>query len=199
MNGGRMARSGWVLFVVVTMGWGIAWADIFTYRDASGTLCYTDSPDACQIDIMGARPMESGKKYSSERIWSSSAYDVIIVRAAQAHNLPFALVKAVIHAESGFNPRALSPKGAKGLMQLMPENVAFYKIKDPFDPYENIMGGAAYLKHLLTDFEGNRRLALAAYNAGPTRVKHHRGIPPIAETRAYVAKVERFNTYYSAY
>ncbi|VVS92988.1 lytic transglycosylase domain-containing protein [Desulfoluna spongiiphila] len=193
-----MARRGWLFFFGVMMAWATAGADIYIYRDASGTLCYTDSPDARQIDMMGARPMATGKKKSSKRMWSSSAYDAIIVRAAEANSLSFALVKAVIHAESGFNPRALSPKGAKGLMQLMPENVAFYNIKDPYDPYENIMGGTAYLKRLLTDFKGNRRLALAAYNAGPTKVRRHKGIPPIAETQAYVTKVERFNTYYSA-
>ncbi|VFQ43781.1 transglycosylase slt domain 1 [Desulfoluna butyratoxydans] len=194
-----MARSRWMIVLWMVMGLTAAEADIYIYRDASGTLCYTDSPDARQIDLMGARPMGGQKKQKNGRMWSSSAYDAIIVRAAEAHSISFALVKAVIHAESGFNPRALSPKGAKGLMQLMPHNVAFYKIKNPYDPYENIMGGTAYLKSLLTDFKGNRKLALAAYNAGPTTVRHHKGIPPIAETRAYVAKVERFNSYYSAH
>lgn len=179
------------------MVWGPAGAEIYTYKDASGNIHYTDSPNARQIDIMGARPLDRHKKASTEKVWSSSAYDLLIVEAAETYNVPFALVKAVIHAESAFNPRALSPKGAKGLMQLMPVNVRFYQIKDPYDPRENIMGGCAYLKRLLTDFQGNTQMALAAYNAGPTRVKYHNGVPPIAETQAYVAKVERFNLYYS--
>ncbi|BCS98159.1 lytic transglycosylase [Desulfoluna limicola] len=189
-------RVGWMVFLVL-MVWGSADAEIYMYRDTSGQIHFTDSPNARHIDIMGARPLEKPKVAPSERVWSSTAYDAFIVQAAERYNVPFALVKAVIHAESGFNPRALSAKGAKGLMQLMPVNISFYKIKDPYDPLENIMGGSAYLKRLLTDFQGNTKMALAAYNAGPTKVKHHNGIPPIAETRAYVAKVERFNKYYS--
>lgn len=177
--------------------WVPAGAEIFAYKDTSGNTHYTDSPNARHIDVMGARPIDRRTKASSERVWSSSAYDPLILKAAKRHNVPFALVKAVIHAESGFNARALSPQGAKGLMQLMPVNIAFYKIKDPYDPQENIMGGCAYLKLLLTDFQGNLKMALAAYNAGPTNVKHHKGVPPFAETRAYVAKVEQFNRYYS--
>ena len=191
-----MRRSGWVVFVALML-WVPAGAEIYTYKDVSGNIHYTDSPSARQIDIMGARSLDRHKKASTERVWSSSAYDAFILKAAQKYNVPFALVKAVIHAESAFNARALSPKGAKGLMQLMPVNVSFYKIKDPYDPQENIMGGSAYLKRLLTDFQGNTKMALAAYNAGPTKVKHHNGVPPFAETQAYVAKVERFNLYYS--
>lgn len=192
-----MVRKGWLVVMAAWMVGGPAAAEIYTYRDASGNTHFTDSPTAHQIDILGARSLNRGKKAPAKRVWSSTAYDPLIVKAAEAYDLPFALVKAVIHAESGFNPRALSPKGAKGLMQLMPPNIVFYHIKDPYDPYENIMGGAAYLKRLLTVFEGNRQWALAAYNAGPTQVKRHRGIPPIAETRAYVAKVERFHRYYT--
>lgn len=191
-----MVRRGWVVFLVM-MVWMPASAEIYMYKDASGQTHFTDSPNAHHIDMMGARSLEKPRVASSERVWSSTAYDAFIVKAAETYNVPFALVKAVIHAESGFNPRALSAKGAKGLMQLMPVNITFYKIKDPYDPQENIMGGCAYLKHLLTDFQGNTKMALAAYNAGPTKVKHHNGIPPIAETQAYVAKVERFNDYYS--
>ncbi|WP_300672074.1 lytic transglycosylase domain-containing protein [Desulfoluna sp.] len=191
-----MRPKGWILCLALVV-WAPAGAEIYTYKDASGQIYFTDSPGAHEIDIMGARRLDRHKKGGSPKLWSSSAFDPLIVKAAAKHNLPFALIKAVIHAESAFNPKALSPKGAKGLMQLMPQNIAFYKIKNPFDPDENIMGGAAYLKLLLTDFKGNRKLALAAYNAGPTKVKECQGVPPIAETRAYVAKVERFNRYYS--
>lgn len=201
MAGGSATRRGWLSVCGVLMVWAMgapAGAEIYTYRDSSGNVYFTDSPNAHEIDVMGARYLE-GQEVSAmpKKVWSSSAFDAFIMKASERHQVPFALVKAVIHAESGFNPRALSPKGAKGLMQLMPENVSFYKLKDPYDPRENIMAGCAYLKHLLSVFEGNMRLALAAYNAGPGNVKTHNGIPPFAETQAYVAKVERFNRYYS--
>ena len=184
-----------VILMVLWMG-GTAQAEIYIFKDVEGHIHFTDSPSSYEIDILGAHPLKK-KRVPKERVWSSTSYDAFILKAAESHELPFALIKAVIHAESGFNPKALSSKGAKGLMQLMPVNVAFYKLTNPFDPLENIMGGAAYLKHLMTAFKGNTDFALAAYNAGPTRVKIHNGIPPIAETRAYVVKVQRLHRYYS--
>ena len=193
-----MEKFGPIFFTLVLM---VLWvgtparAEIYLFKDADGHIHFTDSPSSHDIDIMGAHPLKK-KRAPKERVWSSSSYDAYIMKAAESHQLSFALIKAVIHAESGFNPKALSPKGAKGLMQLMPVNVAHYKLANPFDPRENIMGGAAYLKHLMTLFKGNTEHALAAYNAGPTQVKIHKGIPPIAETRVYVAKVQRLYRYY---
>ncbi|MBS0434775.1 MAG: lytic transglycosylase domain-containing protein [Proteobacteria bacterium] len=110
--------------------------------------------------------------------------------AAQRHALPESLLAAVIAVESGFNPKAVSPKGAKGLMQLMPETARRFGVKDVFAVQENLNGGAAYLRWLLTQFDNDLQLALAAYNAGEGAVaRAGRRIPAYAETQDYVAKV----------
>lgn len=116
-------------------------------------------------------------------------WDETIVEAATAHRLDPRLVRAVIQVESGFDPRAVSSKGAMGLMQLMPETARLLEVSDPFSPEENIKGGTAYLRRLLVRFDESLELALAAYNAGPSAVERYRGIPPFRETRSYVRKV----------
>lgn len=103
--------------------------------------------------------------------------------------LPRGLVEAVARVESGLNPRAVSPAGALGLMQLMPATARALGANDPFDPAQNVEAGARYLRHLLDRFGGNLRLALAAYNAGPGAVERYGGVPPYSETRTYVEKV----------
>jgi soluble lytic murein transglycosylase len=100
----------------------------------------------------------------------------------------------LIKAESDFNPRAVSSAGAQGLMQLMPENIKSLNIKNPFDPRENIMGGAQYLKQLITRFGGKLPLALAAYNAGPGVVEQYQRVPPFRETENFVQQVMKFYT-----
>lgn len=116
-------------------------------------------------------------------------YDPIIQKAAETFNMDFSLIKAVIDAESSFDPEAVSSAGAKGLMQLMPATAKALGVTDSANPVENIMGGARYLKGLLERFNNNEALALAAYNAGPGRVKQYGGIPPFKETQAYVKRV----------
>ena len=119
-------------------------------------------------------------------------YDHFIMAASERHGIEFPLLKAIIKAESDFNPKAVSKKGAKGLMQIMPFNFKALKINDPFDPWENIMGGTTYFKQLLDRFEGKLKLALAAYNAGPQRVEESGSIPPIKETEEYVRRVIKY-------
>lgn len=127
------------------------------------------------------------KKVSSDL--ASSGYSSLINTYAQKYNLDSGLIEAVINAESGFNPEAVSPKGALGLMQLMPATARELGVKNPFDPAQNIEGGTRYLRSLLDDFKGDLPLALAAYNAGAKTVKEQGGIPPFKETQDYVKKV----------
>lgn len=118
------------------------------------------------------------------------AYDNIIDEAATKHGLDPDLIHAVIQTESEFNPLAVSPVGAQGLMQLMPEVQAELGVTDPFDPRENIMAGSEYLKRLLARHNGDIALTLASYNAGPGNVSKFKGVPPFKETRAYVKKIK---------
>ena len=117
------------------------------------------------------------------------AYDHLIAEAAALYDLKPALIKAVIRTESSFDPLVVSPMGAQGLMQLMPSLAAEMGVTNAFDPRENIMGGAKYLRQLLDATRGSIPLALASYNAGPATVARYKGIPPFKETRNYVKKI----------
>uniref|UniRef100_UPI0040559DAA transglycosylase SLT domain-containing protein n=1 Tax=Candidatus Electrothrix sp. TaxID=2170559 RepID=UPI0040559DAA len=138
-----------------------------------------------------ALKLRSGKNWKHT---DTSRFDKDIRYAARAHKVDPLLIKAMIKTESAFNRHAVSPKGAQGLMQLMPATAKDLQVKDPFNPRQNIYGGTKYIKWLLKRFNGDLRLSLAAYNAGPARVKNK--IPRIPETISYVRKVLR---YYKAY
>lgn len=119
-------------------------------------------------------------------------YGTLIVKAAKKHNVPPALVAAIMHAESNFNPRAVSPVGARGLMQINGITQRHLGVRNVFDPHQNVHAGAKYLRELLNMNRGNMRLAIASYNAGPGAVRKYRGIPPYKETRKYVVRVMKF-------
>ncbi len=125
-------------------------------------------------------------------------FDPLILQAAKLYQVDPALIKAVIMAESGYNPNALSKKGAQGLMQLMPRTAKWLGVVDSFNPEHNINGGAKYLKQLLMRFDGDVELALAAYNAGSRRVRRYNGVPPFKATKFYISKVFRYYDIYKS-
>jgi hypothetical protein len=131
----------------------------------------------------------------TEPTQSALPLNEVVDTASATFHLDPDLVNSVIHAESGFNPRAVSPKGARGLMQLMPSTANQLGVRNTFDPQANVTGGSRYLRELLERYNFDLLKALAAYNAGPERVEQYRGIPPFRETRAYVARVvHEYNT-----
>lgn len=123
-------------------------------------------------------------------------FDPIVSKASEQHDVDPALVKAVIMAESSYNPRAVSPKGAVGLMQLMPDTAQSLGVSNSFNPEQNVQGGTKYLKKLIDRFDGDIKSALAAYNAGPGHVQKHNGVPPFKETIYYVHKVYHYYEFY---
>jgi hypothetical protein len=134
------------------------------------------------------RTVEMSDSWLAARIGRPCAFDELIRRAADSHGLDPRLLKSVMMVESGFNPRAVSRKGAMGLMQLMPATARAYGVRDVFDPNENVSGAARYLTYLLNQYDGDLEQALAAYNAGETAVERYQGIPPYDETVLYVHK-----------
>jgi len=138
-----------------------------------------------------ACPMDSGTRLASRRHPASGEVARLVRSMAPKFRLDPNLVLAVVEAESGFNPRAMSPKKAQGLMQLIPETAERFGVRDVWDPEQNLRGGMAYLRWLLDRFEGDVKLALAGYNAGEKAVERHGGVPPYQETQAYVKRIMR--------
>ncbi|MGA8178986.1 MAG: lytic transglycosylase domain-containing protein [Desulfobacterales bacterium] len=163
-------------------------ADIYVYVDNNGVLHFTNVPASSKNYKVYLK--ERPKKISAPNL--TDLYDPVISDASKRHGVSFSLLKALIKTESDFDPRAVSSAGARGLMQLMPENIKTLNIKNPFDPRENIMGGAWYLKHLIDRFGGKLPLALAAYNAGPGVVEQYQRIPPFKETENFVQQVMKY-------
>jgi soluble lytic murein transglycosylase-like protein len=154
-------------------------ADASSYVDVS-----TDQIDHFERDF-SVSPPAAPKRETPKNL------NDIINTISDRHHLDPDLINSVIHAESAFNPRAVSPKGAQGLMQLMPGTASQLGVHNAFDPHDNVEGGTAYLRRLLEENNFDLIKALAAYNAGPHRVQQYRGVPPYYETRAYVARIVR--------
>lgn len=184
-----------------------AQADIYSFRDENGVLNFTNvRPNDAHYKVRVAykepkpalRP--SAVSYSYENgnnpVTLPPQLDALVDQIAGDYAVDKALVQAVIHAESAFNVRAISPKGASGLMQLMPETAERYGVRDIFDPEQNIMGGVHYLRDLLETFGNNLQLALAAYNAGENSVLRYGGVPPFPETINYVNRVLKLHDAY---
>jgi len=157
-------------------------ADIYRYVDEKGTIHFTNIPNSPRYRLFR-------RERSRLRNSSPTRYDRLIREISQKYDVDPALVKAVIKAESDFNPYAVSKKGAQGLMQLMPKTLNDLKVYDPFHPRENIDGGVRYLKRLLKQFNNDISLTLAAYHAGAKTVEKYEDIPPYQETQHYVKKV----------
>lgn len=177
---------------------------IYRYKQRNGVAHFTNVPNP-------ALPLVSTVAYQSfDKGWSGSlfksanwklnreAYNETILGLANEHAVDPALVRAVIHAESSFNPTAVSRTGAMGLMQLMPGTAARFGVGNAFDPQENIRGGVTYLRFLLDKFNGDVRLAAAGYNAGEGAVMKYGGVPPYSETTEYVARVLELHEKYRA-
>ena len=159
-------------------------ADIYRYVDSKGTLHFTNTPTTPQYQLF-----KKGKRKRSSGTISTVRYDSLIKEISKRNGINPALVKAVIKAESDFDPYAVSKKGARGLMQLMPATMKDLKVYNPFHPRDNISGGVRFLKQLLERFNQDLSLSLAAYNAGPNVVERYEAIPPYKETQHYVKKV----------
>lgn len=184
-----------VSLAIVVLGAGLVFmprpasAQIYSWRDAQGHLVLSDRPAGQGASYVG--PATGSIRTTRPQVGRRAGhYDGIIEEHAGLHGINPELVRAVIQVESGFNARAVSPKGAMGLMQLMPATATEFGVGNPFDPAENVRAGVAYLRRLLDRYDGRVELALAAYNAGPGAVDRHGAqVPPYRETREYVRKI----------
>jgi soluble lytic murein transglycosylase-like protein len=200
----RKHMAAWVLLlgcILCRSGWG----NIYAYTADDGTVSLTNVPTDARFTLLVGEPeqpnansrpdVHQGGRPKSAKLDSRrvSGYDAIVDEVSRTYGLKSALLHAVISVESRYNPRAVSRKGAVGLMQLMPHTAQRYGVADAFDPRQNLDGGARYLRDLLRMFDNNLSLALAAYNAGEQAVmKHGKRIPPYGETQRYVPLVLDF-------
>jgi soluble lytic murein transglycosylase-like protein len=166
-------------------------AQVYKRTGSDGTTYFTNiqpNPAYQRVAYVMPAPRESQRPSSSDY----GIYSREIVEASARYGVPERLIWAVIHVESGFDPHAVSPKGARGLMQLMPETAALLGVRDIFNPRENIHAGTRHLRGMMDRFRYDLPMAIAAYNAGDRPVAAFRGIPPYPETREYVARVLRY-------
>jgi soluble lytic murein transglycosylase-like protein len=192
-----MSGRGIKIFKIVFLGISLflitafssAHADIFMYIDESGVMHFTNTPTSNEHEY---KIYIKEKAAVSRNFYTTNKYDHFISNASEQTGVDSRLIKAMIKAESDFDPRAVSRKGAMGLMQIMPENFKMLALENPFDPWQNIRAGAQYFQQLYKRFKGQLALSLAAYNAGPTAVDRYKRIPPYQETEEYVRRVLRY-------
>lgn len=188
-----MPKTSILIALLLTASVAEGRVNIYTFVDEQGVRHYTDIPDNIRYKKLILSPNEltqSGQHYDAALLAKATRFDPIIEHAAAAAAVEANLLRAVIVVESGFNSRAVSKRGAVGLMQLMPATATRFGVRDIYDPGQNVGGGASYLKFLIDRFGHDLKLALAAYNAGESAVDRSGGqIPPFSETRAYVPRV----------
>jgi len=192
-------------------------ADVYVYKHLDGSVLITERPQNAnpnytlmqirrtnirasefpKVTVHFTRPKIITRDKGIDQLENNSVFDSAIDAIASKHGVDAKLVKAVVRVESDFQPRAVSPKGARGLMQLMPGTAKRYGVVNSFDPVDNLVGGVRYLKDLLDMFDNNLTLALAAYNAGEGAVQKYNVVPPYKETRQYVQKVIHYHRLYS--
>ncbi|MGH8637176.1 MAG: lytic transglycosylase domain-containing protein [Burkholderiales bacterium] len=197
MTTSRLLRAAAATAAIVLACPAAASAQIYAWRDAAGNLVLSDKAKDPSAKTYNIPSPASASAFRATRPFSTRAavFQPLIEEHAALNTVSPDLVRAVIQAESAFNPRATSPRGAMGLMQLMPATAAELGVVDAYDPEENIRAGVKYLKQLLDTYDGKVELALAAYNAGPGAVKKYGGtVPPYRETRNYVAKIQNAST-----
>lgn len=178
-------------------------ADIYTYTDEDGVTHFTSKPQpgsSLYLKAPKRRPQAGVIPVmpSDTSLDRFTRYDTAIYQAATLYQIPVELVRAVIKVESDYDPRAVSPAGARGLMQMIPATAERMQVRDIFDPRENIFGGVRYLRVLANMFNGDLQLTIAGYNAGEGAVVRHGGIPPYEETQHYVTKVLAYYHRYRA-
>jgi len=187
------------VFILSILLWPVAsGADIYRYVDADGVIHYSNTQPDEKFTLYLREGPKTVPRATASSLPTESWMTGYVDRVSRANDLPPALVHAIIKAESNGQRKAVSPKGAKGVMQLMPFTSKRMRVIDPFDPIENIEGGIRYIKELLVSFEGDLTNTVAAYNAGPAAVRKYGGVPPYQETRLYVRRVMDLYRQYSA-
>jgi soluble lytic murein transglycosylase-like protein len=194
-SAGARKAVGLLAFALLWLGLASpAYSQIYSWRDANGKLVLSRRKPPSGEDVKSFAVLESARVRATRYVTAAQGrlYDEMIRDHAKLNGVRADLVKAVVQVESAYDTYARSPKGALGLMQLMPGTIKQYGVKNPFNPVENVAAGCAYLRSLLDRYQNDETLALAAYNAGPGAVDNHgQAVPPYRETQNYVAQVNR--------
>jgi len=186
------------IFILSLLLWPVvSGADIYKYVDSEGVVHYSNTQPDEKFTLYLREGPKAAPRATASALPGGGWMTGYVDRVSRANDLPPALVHAIIKAESNGQRKAVSPKGAKGVMQLMPFTSKRLRVSDPFDPIENIEGGIKYIKELLVTFEGDLTNTIAAYNAGPAAVRKYGGVPPYQETRLYVRRVMDLYRQYS--